>query len=427
MNYYSTKGKVAPVSFREAVVKGLPDDNGLFMPEHIPQLDKVFLENLQNKSVSEIGYEVALPFVGNCLSPATLQQIVEETLNFPIPLVEIEENIFSLELFHGPTCAFKDVGARFLARCLSNFSEEKITVLVATSGDTGSAVANGFLGVANVDVVILYPKGKVSHLQELQLTTLGQNITALEIDGSFDDCQRMVKAAFLDKELNATMKLTSANSINIARLIPQSFYYFWAMAQLPKNAEVVFSVPSGNYGNLTAGLLARAMGLPIKAFVAASNSNDIVPKYLQTGLYEPRPSLQTISNAMDVGDPSNFGRIEELYKNSTRVITEDVKGYSYSDATTKAAMKKVFETTSYILDPHGAVGYLGVKEYLQHNKAIGVFLETAHPAKFLDVVNDVVPDVEIPERLKVYLSKEKKSLEMGIGYEELRDFLMERI
>ncbi len=426
MNYYSTKGKVVPVSFKEAVVKGLPDDNGLFMPEQIPQLGKRFFENLQQKSLVEIGYEVALPFVEASIDKTTLKQIIEETLNFSIPLVEVEENIFSLELFHGPTCAFKDVGARFLARCLSNFSDEKITVLVATSGDTGSAVANGFLGVENVEVVILYPKGKVSHLQELQLTTLGQNITALEINGSFDDCQRMVKTAFLDKELNAKMKLTSANSINIARLIPQSFYYFWAIAQLPKDAEVVFSVPSGNYGNLTAGLLAKAMGLPIKAFVAASNANNIVPYYLQSGSYEPKPSLPTISNAMDVGDPSNFGRMLELCQHSFSEIKKVVEGFSFTDDETRAAMSMVFENTKYVLDPHGAIGYLGIKEYLKNNNATGVFLETAHPAKFLDIVEEVVGEVEIPERLKSYLSKEKKSMEMGKDYEELKAFLNRR-
>ncbi len=426
MNYYSTKGEVAPVSFKEAVVKGLPDDNGLFMPEQIPQLDKLFFEQLQQKSLVDIGYDVALPFVEDSIDKTTLKQIIEETLNFSIPLVEVEENIFSLELFHGPTCAFKDVGARFLARCLSCFSDEKITVLVATSGDTGSAVANGFLGVENVEVVILYPKGKVSHLQELQLTTLGQNITALEINGSFDDCQRMVKTAFLDKELNAKMKLTSANSINIARLIPQSFYYFWAIAQLPKDGEVVFSVPSGNYGNLTAGLLAKAMGLPVKAFVAASNSNDIVPHYLQSGVFAPKPSLPTISNAMDVGDPSNFGRMMDLYEKSFSEIRKDVEGFSFTDDETRAAMSMVFENTGYVPDPHGAIGYLGIKEYLKNNNATGVFLETAHPAKFLDVVQEVVGELEIPERLKSYLSKEKKSIEMGKDYEELKAFLNSR-
>ena len=426
MNYYSTKGNVATASFSEAVIKGLPEDNGLYMPEHIPQLSKDFFANLHNKTLSEIGFEVARPFVGDCLTAATLKAIVEETLNFPIPLVEVEENIFSLELYHGPTCAFKDVGARFLARCLSNFTKEKITVLVATSGDTGSAVANGFLAVPNVDVVILYPKGKVSNLQELQLTTLGQNITALEVDGSFDDCQRLVKAAFLDKALNAKMKLTSANSINIARLVPQSFYYFWAMAQLPEKKDVVFSVPSGNYGNLTAGLLAKAMGLPIKGFVAASNANDIVPKYLHTGLYESKPSLQTISNAMDVGDPSNFGRMIALYQESLALITKDVVGFSFTDEETKTVMKKVFEEKQYVLDPHGAIGYLGIKNYLENNKATGVFLETAHPAKFLDTVNEVIGEVEIPERLKAYLSKEKKSIEMGSSYEEFEEFLTSR-
>ncbi|MEM9390457.1 MAG: threonine synthase, partial [Bacteroidota bacterium] len=331
MKYYSTKRGVSSTSFREAVIKGLPDDNGLFMPAHIPKLDPGFLDNLHNETLSNIGFTVALPFVGSDVSEEKLYDIMGEILNFPLPVVHVHDNLFSLELFHGPTCAFKDVGARFLARCLSHFSDEKVTVLVATSGDTGSAVANGFLGVPNVDVVILYPKGKVSHLQEQQLTTLGQNITALEVEGTFDDCQRMVKAAFLDKELNRKMKLTSANSINIARLIPQSFYYFWAKAQLHDHEKVTFSVPSGNYGNLTAGLLAKAMGLPISGFVAASNINDVVPAYLKHGLFDPKPSKQTISNAMDVGDPSNFGRMTEIYGQSWDQITNEISGYSFND------------------------------------------------------------------------------------------------
>jgi threonine synthase len=426
MKYYSTRQSVSPVSFKDAVIKGLPEDNGLFMPETIPTLPKTFFNKLSETSLTDIGFTVASPFVGDDIPQDVLRTIIEETLNFSIPVVPVHDNIFSLELFHGPTCAFKDVGARFLARCLSYFSahsQEKVTVLVATSGDTGSAVANGFLKVPNVDVVILYPKGKVSHLQEQQLTTLGQNITALEVDGTFDDCQLMVKSAFLDKELNKVMKLTSANSINIARLIPQSFYYFWAMAQLKGHKEVVFSVPSGNYGNLTAGLLAKSMGLPIKRFIAASNINDIVPHYLSSKTFVAKPSKQTVSNAMDVGNPSNFGRMTELYDQSWEGITADITGCSFSDAQTKAMMKEVFNHHDYLLDPHGAIGYLGLQKHLK-NQETGVFIETAHPAKFLDTVNEVIGDVEIPERLKAYLNKKKVSILVDKNYQDLKDYLL---
>ncbi len=427
MKYYSTNRKVKPVSFREAVVKGLPEDNGLFMPETIPVLSKTFFDNLSNKSLIDIGIEVATPFIKEDLTSSQIQEVIEGTLAFDIPLANVHNNVYSLELFHGPTCAFKDVGARFLARCLSHFSDQKITVLVATSGDTGSAVANGFLGVPNVEVVILYPKNKVSHLQEQQLTTLGQNITALEVNGTFDDCQRMVKTAFLDKELNQKLKLTSANSINIARLIPQSFYYFWAMAQLNTNEKVIFSVPSGNYGNLTAGLLAKAMGLNIDSFIASSNKNDIVPKYLATGDFQPKSSVQTISNAMDVGNPSNFSRMTELYGNSWEKMIEGIQGFSFTDDKTRKVMKQVFDQYDYTLDPHGAVGYLGLQEGLKYEGATGVFLETAHPAKFLNTVQGTIGEIEIPERLKAYLDKEKVSLEVGKDYEELKEFLSYRV
>lgn len=424
MKYYSTKQEVQLTSFREAVIKGLPDDGGLFMPTRIPKLDFDFLDSLHEEPLSTIGFTVASPFVGSDIPQEKLRDIIEETLNFQLPVVPVHNDVFSLELFHGPTCAFKDVGARFLARCLSYFSDEKVTVLVATSGDTGSAVAHGFLGVPNVDVVILYPKGKVSHLQEQQLTTLGQNIRALEVEGTFDDCQRMVKSAFLDKELNRKMKLTSANSINIARLIPQSFYYFWAMAQLYDYDKVIFSVPSGNYGNLTAGLLTKAMGLPISGFVASSNINDIVPKYLRDGQFDPKPSKQTISNAMDVGDPSNFGRMTELYDQSWEQITNDISGYSFNDDETKAVMKAVHEKYRYVLDPHGAVGYLGLKAELEQTGGTGVFLETAHPAKFIDTVEEVIGKIEIPKRLSAYLEKEKKSILMKNEYDELKRYLI---
>jgi threonine synthase len=426
MKYYSTRKSVSSVTFKEAVIKGLPEDNGLFMPETIPVLPKTFFDNLSETSLADIGFTIASPFVGNDIPQDKLKTIIEETLNFLIPVVPVHDNIFSLELFHGPTCAFKDVGARFLARCLSHFSahsKEKVTVLVATSGDTGSAVANGFLGVPNVDVVILYPKGKVSYLQEQQLTTLGQNITALEVDGTFDDCQLMVKKAFLDNELNKAMKLTSANSINIARLIPQSFYYFWAIAQLKGHKEIVFSVPSGNYGNLTAGLLAKSMGLSIKRFIAASNINDSVPQYLSTKIFEARPSKQTISNAMDVGNPSNFGRMTELYDQSWEQMIADITGCSFSDTQTRAIMKEVYAQHNYVLDPHGAIGYLGLQKHLRKPET-GVFLETAHPAKFLDTVNEVVREVKIPERLRVYLDKKKVIISVDNNFQELKDYLL---
>jgi threonine synthase len=425
MKYYSTNHKVEPVSFRDAVIKGLPEDNGLFMPEKINSLPQFFFAGLSGTSLPEIGYNVARSFVGEDIPDEPLYKIIEDTLSFEIPVKEVEKGIFALELFHGPTLAFKDVGARFLARCLSYFSsgsEQKVTVLVATSGDTGSAVAHGFLGVDNVDVVILYPKGKVSKLQEQQLTTLGQNITAIEVDGNFDDCQHMVKSAFLDKGLNERLKLTSANSINIARLIPQSFYYFWAKAQLPEQ-DLVFSIPSGNYGNLTAGLLAKKMGLDIKGFVASSNINDIVPNYLASGKYNPAKSKQTISNAMDVGNPSNFYRMMDLYNGSWDAVVKDITGYSFDDDKTRNAIKAVYEQTGYTLDPHGAVAYLGLKSYLQENRATGVFLETAHPAKFKDVVDEVVGDVEVPERLAKYMHEEKKSIEMPANYDKLKEYL----
>ena len=424
MNFYSTNGAAPAVSFRDAVIKGLPEDNGLYMPENIPALPHEFLTDLSNLDIAEIAHTVALPFVGEDIPSDTLYSIVKETLNFSIPVVNVHDSIYSLELYHGPTCAFKDVGARFLARCLGYFSDEEVTVLVATSGDTGSAVANGFLGVPNVQVVILYPKGKVSHLQEQQLTTLGQNITALEVDGTFDDCQSMVKAAFLDKEMDQHKQLTSANSINIARLLPQSFYYFWAIAQLPSAENVLFSVPSGNYGNLTAGLLAKAMGLNIKGFTASSNINDVVPKYLARGDYYPKPSKSTISNAMDVGNPSNFGRMTELYDRSWKKITGDIVGYSFTDEQTRQVMKEVHDRYNYVLDPHGAVGYLGLRDHLRNTSATGVFLETAHPAKFIDTVTAVIGEVEIPGRLKTYLDKKKVSIPVGNSYKDLKEYLM---
>lgn len=412
MKYFSTNNKELRYSFKEAVVKGLAPDKGLFFPVNIPKLSDQFFNELPNKSLAEIGFEVAKHFVGEDIKEKELKNICEEVFNFPIPLVKVEEGVYGLELFHGPTCAFKDVGARFMSRCLSAFAKEskrELTILVATSGDTGSAVANGFLGVEGVKVIILYPKGKVSHIQEQQLTTMGQNITALEVEGTFDDCQALVKDAFADEELNDKYKLTSANSINIARLLPQSFYYFYAWAQLQeKNKEVIVSVPSGNYGNLTGGLLAKQMGLPIHKFVAAANRNKIVPDYLDSGKYQPKPSVQTISNAMDVGAPSNFSRMMEIYKENYSDVIKDINGAWYSDDETKAVMKEVYERESYILDPHGAVGYLGLNKYLNREKQVGIFLETAHPAKFKDIVEKVIEkEVEIPNYLQECLKKKK--------------------
>lgn len=431
MYYYSTNNKYLQYSFKDAVLKGLAPDKGLFFPTSIPKLEKKWISNLQGKSIAEIGYDVAKLFVGDDLHQSELKKITEEVFNFPIPLVQVENSVFSLELFHGPTCAFKDVGARFMSRCMGVFARKdhkEVTILVATSGDTGSAVANGFLGIDGVNVIILYPKSKVSKIQEQQLTTMGQNITALEIDGSFDDCQDLVKSAFADTDLHTKMNLTSANSINIARLIPQSFYYFYSIAQLPKtNKEIIVSVPSGNYGNLTGGLLAKQMGLPIKNFIAASNRNNIVPKYLESGIFHPKSSVQTISNAMDVGNPSNFTRIMELYQNNHAKVISDIKGAWFNDEDTKMAMKKVFDDKNYILDPHGAVAYLGLKKYLDEKKQLGIFLETAHPAKFLETVEEVIcKKVQVPDYLTECLNKKKKCIAIGKDFENFKNYLLNR-
>jgi threonine synthase len=429
MNYYSTNNKNQKVSLREAVIQGLAPDNGLYMPEHIPALPSPFFESLHKFSFQDIGFQVAKNLIGDDIPTDELKRIVDHTIQFDAPLVEIEKNVYSLELFHGPTLAFKDFGARFLSGLLGYFAnqqDKKITILVATSGDTGSAVANGFFNVPGTKVIVLYPSGKVSDIQEKQFTTLGGNITSLEIDGTFDDCQRLVKQAFMDEELKQKLFLTSANSINIARLIPQSFYYFYAYAQLQdKHSDIVFSVPSGNFGNLTAGLFAKRMGLPIHKFIAATNRNDIVPNYLQTRQFSPRPSVQTISNAMDVGNPSNFARMLDLYQNDFESLSSDVVGCHYSDEQTNQAMGEVFKNRNYILDPHGAVGYLGLKEYLISNpSSIGIFLETAHPVKFGEVVERAIDQsVEVPERLNWFLKKEKQSIKMTGSFEELKMFL----
>lgn len=425
MKYFSLHHKAPIVSFKEAVVNGLAPDRGLYFPENSTPLPKDFIENLDQFSNEEIAFRVIQQFVGDEIPEDILRQIVSETIAFDFPVVQIEENIGSLELFHGPTLAFKDVGARFMARCLGYFNQqnaEKVTVLVATSGDTGGAVANGFLGVKGVEVVILYPSGKVSDIQEKQLTTLGQNITALEVDGVFDDCQEMVKSAFLDSEIDR--QLTSANSINVARWLPQMFYYFFAYKQLYKrHKNIVFSVPSGNFGNICAGMLAQKLGLPIKHFIAATNINDTVPLFMVAGNYEPKPSQPTISNAMDVGNPSNFIRIQELFQQNFDDLKAVFSSYSFSDGETKNAIKRIYSNSNYITDPHGAVGYLGLEKHGLKNNEFGVFLETAHPVKFLDVVeNTLDKTIDIPEDIQGLIQKEKKSIHIQT-YEELKTFL----
>ncbi|MFI3289119.1 MAG: threonine synthase [Rikenellaceae bacterium] len=437
MRYYSTNKQADWATLEEAVVKGLAPDKGLYMPESIRPLPPEFFANIDRMSFQEIAYTVAHSFFGDDVDTVSLKRIVNDTLSFPTPIVEVKPNYYSLELFHGPTLAFKDVGGRFMARLLNYFitkesgaeeSNELVNVLVATSGDTGSAVANGFLGVDSIHVYVLYPKGKVSKIQEVQFTTLGQNITALEVDGVFDDCQALVKQAFMDEELNAHMKLTSANSINVARFLPQAFYYFNAYAQLKregKERDVVFCVPSGNFGNITAGLIAKRMGLPVKRFIAANNENDIFLQYLNTGEYNPRPSIATIANAMDVGDPSNFVRVLDLY-GSHEAICKEVSGCAYSDELISETMSATLKETGYLLDPHGACGYRALEEQLQPDE-VGVFLETAHPAKFNEVVEGITGvDVEIPAALQAFMAGTKQSIEMGKGYDEFKSLLMSR-
>lgn len=428
MQYYSTNNPKNRVSLEHAVTKGLASDKGLYMPEHINAFDQEFFAQIKNLTFQQISFEVAKKFFGDDVENTKLEQLVYDAINFDCPVVQVQNNIYSLELFHGPTLAFKDVGARFMARLLAYFllqSDNTVHVLVATSGDTGSAVANGFLGVEGIHVHVLYPKGKVSAIQECQFTTLGQNITALEVDGNFDDCQRLVKSAFHDKHLNERLTLTSANSINVARFLPQAFYYFNAFAQHPDpDKELVISVPSGNFGNLTAGLFAKRMGLPVKSFIAANNENDIVFNYLKSGKYSPRASVQTIANAMDVGDPSNFARILDLYNHSHSDIAHDIYGYRYSDEEIRRTIKQVFDKTNYLLDPHGACGYQSLVEKLNDNQ-VGIFLETAHPAKFTETVEAVVGkgNVPLPEKLAAFMKGEKKSIAMSNQYDDFKSYL----
>ena len=433
MKYYSTNGKAEKATLKEAVVKGLASDKGLFMPEAIKPLPQSFFDEIQNLSFQEIAYRVADAFFGEDIPADDLKKIVYDTLSFDVPAVPVTDNIYSLELFHGPTLAFKDVGARFMARLLQYFikqeGNEQVNVLVATSGDTGSAVANGFLGVDGIRVYVLYPKGKVSDIQECQFTTLGQNITALEVDGVFDDCQALVKNAFMDADLNKHMKLTSANSINVARFLPQSFYYFYAYAQLKKLGkadQMVVCVPSGNFGNICSALFGKKMGLPVKRFIAANNANDIFFKYLQTGKYEPKASVQTIANAMDVGDPSNFARIYDLYNKDHAAICADISGATYTDEQIADAIRECKASTGYQLDPHGACGYKALQEGLKDGE-VGVFLETAHPAKFKSTVDGIINgDIEIPAKLAAFMKGTKLSIAMTKDFADFKAFLLKQ-
>ena len=432
MKYYSTNGKAPLATLHEAVVKGLAGDRGLYMPESIKKLPQSFYDNIERLSFQELSYVVAQAFFGDDVNEEDLKRIVYDTLSFDCPVAQVTDSIYSLELFHGPTLAFKDVGARFMARLLQYFirqeGREQVNVLVATSGDTGSAVANGFLGVDGIHVYVLYPKGKVSKIQESQFTTLGKNITAVEVDGVFDDCQALVKSAFMDEELNKHMKLTSANSINVARFLPQAFYYFNAyarMKELGKSENMVVCVPSGNFGNITAALFGHRMGLPVKRFIAANNANDIFYNYLQTGKYEPKASRQTIANAMDVGDPSNFARIYDLYHGDHALVSSLISGATYSDDQIRDTMRKCFSDNKYILDPHGACGFRALSEQLQAGE-YGVFCETAHPAKFKETVEATIgAEVEIPERLAAFMKGKKQSVEMAKDFSSFKDFLMQ--
>lgn len=433
MKYYSTNKQASDATLEEAVVRGLAGDKGLYMPREIKPLPASFYEEIENLSFQEIAYRVADAFFGEDVPADVLKQIVYDTLSFDTPVVKVKDNIYSLELFHGPTLAFKDVGGRFMARLLGYFirkeGKKQVNVLVATSGDTGSAVANGFLGVEGIHVYVLYPKGKVSEIQEKQFTTLGRNITAIEVDGTFDDCQALVKNAFMDEELKAHMQLTSANSINVARFLPQAFYYFYAYAQMKKLGKadnLVICVPSGNFGNITAGLFGKRMGLPVKRFIAANNRNDIFYQYLKTGVYTPRPSIATIANAMDVGDPSNFARILDLYGGSHEAISSEISGETYTDEQIRETVQKAYEETGYLLDPHGACGYRALAKGLKPGET-GVFLETAHPAKFLQTVESIIgTQVSIPEKLQAFMRGTKQSVPMSKDFTSFKAYLMKQ-
>lgn len=432
MLYYSLNHKSPRVNFREATINGQAPDKGLYFPEEIPVLPNDFITDIRHYSKLDIAWQVIEPYVSDSIPQRELKRIIEETVDFDFPLVKINNDIFSLELFHGPTLAFKDVGARFMSRCLGYFvkdQDQKVTVLVATSGDTGGAVANGFYNVEGINVVILYPSGKVSNIQELQLTTLGNNVSALEVNGRFDDCQQMVKQAFADEELKKNLFLTSANSINVARWLPQQFYYFFAYQQWKKefpDLKPVISVPSGNFGNICAGILAYQSGLPVEHFIAACNANDIIPSYLHSGKYSPKEAVSTLSNAMDVGNPSNFVRILEIFEKEFTALKDKLSSYSITDDETKQTIEKVYKEYKYILDPHGAVGYLSLERYLSDNKGKkGFFLETAHPVKFPDAVESILGHpLETPEAVEYLLDKEKKSVKIEPQYQQLKDYLL---
>jgi len=431
MHYYSTNNKSLKVFFREAVLKGLSEDGGLFMPASIPHLNENFIENIESRSFQEIAIEIAKGFINNEIKENDLEKIIRDAINFDAPVIRLNDNHFILELFHGPTLAFKDFAARFMARTFSYFNKDndkELIILVATSGDTGSAVANGFYETKGIKVIILYPSGKISEIQEKQLTTLGKNITALEIAGTFDDCQKLVKSAFVDKDINEKLRLSSANSINIARLIPQSFYYLNAFKQVKKfGKKIIFCVPSGNFGNLTAGLFAKEMGLNIEHFIAAVNSNKVFAEYLKTGRLDPKPPIRTLSNAMDVGNPSNFSRIVDLYGNDLEHVQKIIFSKSYNDGQTISGIKEVYEKYNYVIDPHGAVGYLASKDYLERygKDNLIITFETAHPSKFMDIVNSALGiEIDIPERLKECLKREKKSVHLPDKYKEVKDYLL---
>lgn len=430
MKYYSTNGQAPMADLRKAVVKGLAEDRGLYMPERIPALPRSFFDNIQDMTFQEVAFEVANAFFGEDIPADDLRRIVNDTLSFDCPVKRVEKDIWTLELFHGPTLAFKDVGGRFMARLLQYFNKESVNVLVATSGDTGSAVANGFLGVEGINVYVLYPKGKVSPIQECQFTTLGRNISAIEIDGVFDDCQRLVKNAFMDADLNSRMKLTSANSINVARFLPQSFYYFWGYAQMKKLGladKLVCCVPSGNFGNICSALFGSKMGLPFSRFIAANNANDIFYKFLQTGEYRPGASRQTIANAMDVGDPSNFARIWDLYGKDVDNIRSMVSGATVSDDVIRKTVAECWKSNGYLLDPHGACGYRALKDGLKPGET-GLFCETAHPAKFKDTIESIIgTPVEIPAKLAAFMKGEKKSVSLSADYEDFKRYLTSKI
>ena len=428
MKFYSTKNKSLKKSFREATLIGLPSDNGLFMPEYMPNHTKL-VKGIKNLSLHDISYLIAESFMNEDLSNGNIEDIINDAITFSAPVVDLRKNKYILELFHGPTLAFKDFGACFMGRTMEKFvanSDKQLNILVATSGDTGSAVANGFYEVEGINVIILYPSGKISSIQEKQIATLDKNIYSLEVEGTFDDCQKLVKKAFLDENINSSISLSSANSINISRLIPQTFYYFYAYSQININQDVVFSVPSGNFGNLTAGIFSKYMGLPIKKFIASTNSNDVVPKFIKTGNYYPKSSVETISNAMDVGNPSNLQRILDLYEDVYR-IRKDICSWSFSDNETKEEIINLYKNYKYLLDPHSAVGLLGLKKYLKSvsEDNIGIFLGTAHPSKFSDIIKPIInEDIKIPSRLKKMIDKDKRSIKIKNSFDEFSDYLL---